>query len=335
MQDRAGRRVCSQLFAWPVDLVMVNLNRAAAHPDGSLRFGRGELAADLSRALERRELVVLYQPIVHLGTLRMVAAEALLRWRHPARGLLPPAAFIPAAEESGQIVPIGAWALAEACRQAQVWRARRQAGSLGRIAVNVSGRQLRDPGFAGQVRAALESSRLQPGALLLELTETVLLEHQVVGATLERVKEMGVSLAVDDFGTGHSSLEYLARFPLDALKLDRSYIDLLDAEPAGPGAGGGGGGPRGARPATGQVRLPRAAGLVRGMVLLGRSLGLRTIAEGVASVEQLHLLRALRCQFGQGHLFDDPLDAAALESRLTTNARLGPSPTVSDGPAHH
>ena len=278
--------------------------------------------ADLRRALERHELVLLYQPIVDLATLRMVGAEALLRWRHPTRGLLPAGAFIPAAEESGQIVPIGAWTLAEACRLVQGWQARHRAGALPGVAVNVSGRQLRHPGFVAQVRAALESSHLDPRALLLELTETVLLEHQVVGTTLERVKEMGVGLAVDDFGTGHSSLEYLVRFPLDALKLDRFYVDLLDPEPARHG-----GAPRPA----GQGGVPRAAGLVRGIVLLGHSLGLRTIAEGVASVEQLRLLRALGCQLGQGRLFDDPLDAGALESRL--DARLGPLHGVRDGTA--
>jgi EAL domain-containing protein (putative c-di-GMP-specific phosphodiesterase class I) len=297
---------------------LVSPNSATANPAGSSRSDPGELVADLRRALERHELALLYQPIVDLGTLRMVGAEALLRWGHPTRGLLPPAAFIPAAEESGQIVPIGAWTLAEACRRCQVWRARHQTGTLPGIAVNVSGRQLRHPDFVPQVRAALESSGLGPRALLLELTETVLLEQQVVGTTLERVKELGVGLAVDDFGTGHSSLEYLARFPLDALKLDRSYVDLLDP---GPGTQAG-------VPLAGRGGVPRAAGLVRGIVLLGHSLGLRTIAEGVASVEQLHLLRALGCQLGQGRLFDGPLDAAALESRL--NARLGPSPEVKD-----
>jgi EAL domain-containing protein (putative c-di-GMP-specific phosphodiesterase class I) len=295
-----------------------------------------ELAADLRRALEQDELMVLYQPIVDLVTLQIVGAEALLRWRHPTRGLLPPDAFIPAAETSGQIVPIGAWTLAEACRCGQAWRtgehlderagpgpggaagpgpgeaARPLPGPLPGIAVNVSGWQLRHAGFVANVRAALESSGLDPRALLLELTETVLLKHRVVG-TLERVRELGVGLAVDDFGTGHSSLDYLARFPLDALKLDKSYVDLLDAGSAGKGSVG------------------RGAALVRGIVLLGHSLGLRTIAEGVASVEQLRLLRALGCQRGQGRLFDGPLDAAALQSRL--GARLGPFPDLKDGPA--
>jgi EAL domain-containing protein (putative c-di-GMP-specific phosphodiesterase class I) len=275
----------------------MSTNFAAADPDGSA-------GTDLGRALERHELVVLYQPIVDLATLRMIGAEALLRWRHPTRGLLAPAEFIPAAEESGEIVPIGAWALAEACSRAQAWSARGRAGSSLGIAVNVSGRQLRHPGFVADVRAALESSGLDPQALLLELTETVLLEHQVVGATLERVKELSVGLAVDDFGTGHSSLEYLARFPLDALKVDRSYVSLLDPGPAG------------------QDPVPRAAGLVRGIVLLAHSLRLRTIAEGVASAEALRLLRAFGCQLGQGRLFDEPLAADALEARLGTP--LGP-----------
>ncbi len=261
-----------------------------------------ESAAGLEGALERDELVVLYQPIVDLGTLRMVAAEALLRWDHPARGLLPPAEFIPAAESSGLIVPIGAWTLREACQRCVAWRARLPGGSLMGVAVNVSGRQLRAPGFVGHVREALDRSGLEARALLLELTETLLLEQKVVGATLEQLKDLGVRLAVDDFGTGHSSLEYLARFPLDVLKVDRSYVALLDGHVA--------------RPAS------RAAALVRGILLLGHSLGLRTVAEGVATPAQLRLLRKLGCQLGQGRLFDAPLDAASLEARL--GARLGP-----------
>ncbi len=257
---------------------------------------------DLEGALERGELVVLYQPIVNLGTLRVVGAEALLRWRHPALGLLPPSTFIPAAERSGLIVPIGAWALREACRRGSAWRRARQAGSTAGIAVNVSGRQLRHPAFVSEVRAALDASGLDPRALLLELTETELLDHEVVGAALGQVKELGVRLAVDDFGTGHSSLEYLARFPLDVLKVDRFYVDLLEGGVAGGAS--------------------RAAALVRGIVQLAHALGLRTIAEGVASAGQLRLLRALGCQLGQGGLFDKPVDADSLESRL--GERLGP-----------
>ena len=259
-----------------------------------------EWAADLGLALERHELALLYQPIVDLETLRMVGAEALLRWRHPSRGLLPPSAFIAAAERSGMIVPIGAWALGEACRQGAAWRARRAGGPTVGIAVNVSGRQVADPGFVAEARSAVEESGIEPHALLLELTETVLLDHRVVGASLERLKGLGVRLAVDDFGTGHSSLEYLARFPLDVLKVDRSYLDLL-----------------------GDRSPDRAAALVRGILLLGRSLGLCTVAEGVATPAQLRLLRGLGCELGQGSLFADPVDAASLEERL--GQRLGPA----------
>ena len=262
-----------------------------------------ESAADLEGALERGELVVLYQPIVDLATLRMVGAEALLRWDHPARGMLPPAEFIPAAEASGLIVPIGAWTLREACQRGVAWRKRLPGGSPMGVAVNVSGRQLHDPGFAEGVRDALDGSGLEPRALLLELTETLLLEQNVVGATLEELKELGVRLAVDDFGTGHSSLEYLARFPLDVLKVDRSYVAMLDAHVA--------------------QRASRAAALVRGILLLGHSLGLRTVAEGVAAPGQLRLLRKLGCQLGQGRLFDGPVEASSLEAHL--GGRLGPT----------
>jgi EAL domain-containing protein (putative c-di-GMP-specific phosphodiesterase class I) len=263
-----------------------------------------ESAAGLEGALERGELVVLYQPIVDLDTLRMVGAEALLRWDHPARGLLPPADFIPAAEATGLIVPIGAWTLREACQRGVAWRSRQPAGSTIGVAVNVSGRQLRDPGFVADVRDALERSGLEPHALLLELTETLLLEYEVVGAALDQLKELGVRLAVDDFGTGHSSLEYLARFPLDVLKVDKSYVALLDGHVA--------------------QRAWEAAALVRGILLLGHSLGLRTVAEGVATGAQLRLLRKLGCQLGQGRLFDGPLDPDSLETRL--GERLGPTP---------
>src|SRR6266508_191813 len=164
---------------------MMSIKNAAADPPGPSRSGDvRDLAADLRLALERGELVVLYQPIVDLTTLLIVGAEALLRWRHPTRGLLSPDAFIPTAEESGEIVPIGAWTLAEACRCGQAWRSRDQAASLPGIAVNVSGWQLHHPGFVADVRAALESSGLDPRALLLELTETVLLEDHAVGTTL-------------------------------------------------------------------------------------------------------------------------------------------------------
>jgi diguanylate cyclase len=257
-----------------------------------------EPAAGLEGALERREFVVLYQPIVDLVTLRIVGAEALLRWRHPVRGLLPPAAFIPAAEASGLIVPIGAWTLREACRRAAGWDGGQPGASLIGVAVNVSGRQVRDPGLVTEVEEALERSGLQARALLLELTETVLLEQRVVGATLERLKRLGVRLAVDDFGTGHASLQYLARFPLDVLKVDMSYVTLLDGHAS------------------------RAAALLRGILLLAQSLGLRTVAEGVARSAQLRLLRRLGCELGQGRLFCGPMEADELETRM--GGRFGP-----------
>jgi EAL domain-containing protein (putative c-di-GMP-specific phosphodiesterase class I) len=258
-----------------------------------------EWAADLGLALERHELALLYQPIVDLETLRMVGAEALLRWRHPSRGMLPPSAFIPAAERSGMIVPIGAWALREACRQGASWQALEHGGSTVGIAVNVSGTQLRDPEFVDAARSAMEETAIQPHAVLLELTETVLLDERVVGPTLGRLKGLGVRVAVDDFGTGHSSLEYLARFPLDVLKVDKSYVELL-----------------------GDRALDRPAALVRGILLLARSLGLRTVAEGVATPAQLRLLRGLGCELGQGSLFEDPVDASSLDERL--GQPLGP-----------
>jgi diguanylate cyclase (GGDEF)-like protein len=241
---------------------------------------RMELEAELRRALDEGELYVLYQPIVDLGTMSTKALEALVRWRHPTRGTLVPDAFIPLAEESGLVVPLGRFVLGEACRQLARWRA--DGHDVG-IAVNVSPRQLETDRIVDDVRQAVARHHLPPGCLTLEITETTLMEDTASTIrTLAGLKKLGVRIAVDDFGTGYSSLSYLRKFPIDALKIDRSFIMRLgDNVVSGP--------------------------LVHTVVELGRALGVETLAEGIEEQSQLAWLRREHCDSGQGFLFGEPL----------------------------
>ncbi len=246
-------------------------------------IGRLQLRTDLQLALERHEFALVYQPLVDLETSEILGVEALLRWRHPRRGLIGPAEFVPIAEESGLITAIGRWVLEEACRQAGTW----QGAPNGRgfdLSVNLSGRQIEDPGVVDDVRRALEASGLPPQRLTLEITESVLM-HDVDAtiATLQRLRDLGVRLAIDDFGTGYSSLSYLRRLPVDILKIDRSFVAGVDDG-------------------------PDEAALVKSIVSLGRSLRLETVAEGIEEPGQLAELRSLGTRLGQGYLFARPLD---------------------------
>ena len=254
------------------------------------------LEADLRAAAELGELRLVYQPLVELASGRVVSCEALLRWQHPQRGLVVPNAFIPLAEETGIIVPMGRWVLREACAQLRRWEA-----ALGRapaIAVNVSARQLDDAAFVGDVAAALADTGADPAMLTLEITESVIMRRpDVTLATLHELKAIGVRLAVDDFGTGYSSLSYLQRFPVDVLKIDKSFVDAV--------ADGGSG-----------------AALARTIVAMGEALGLRTVAEGVEREDQRAALAALGCPLGQGYLFARPLDVADMTRRLKDGSRL-------------
>jgi diguanylate cyclase (GGDEF)-like protein/PAS domain S-box-containing protein len=232
------------------------------------------------------ELLLHFQPIVELDGERVVGVEALSRWAHPTLGLLPPMRFIPLAEETGLIVPLGRWVLNEACRWGAGWVGGRR--SLDRLrpltlTVNVSPIQLRDPAFVEDVRRALRDSGFPANLLLLELTESVFLaEDEATLATLHAIKALGVRLAIDDFGTGYASLSYLQQFPLDVLKIDRRFID-------------------------GMCRGGSEAALARTIIALGDSLALRTVAEGVARPQQQEQLRALGCEYGQGFLFAQPV----------------------------
>jgi diguanylate cyclase (GGDEF)-like protein/PAS domain S-box-containing protein len=247
---------------------------------------------DLHRALERHELELHYQPFVDLHTDTMVGMEALVRWRHPVRGILLPQEFIPLAEDSGLIVPLGIWVLNEACRQTAAWHQLRvgtdQDNARLNISVNVSAVQLADPGFPRQVAEAIHESGVNPDQLWLEITESTLMrDPDEAVEMLNAIRELGAHLEIDDFGTGYSSLSYLQRFPVESLKIDRSFVDDLDH------------------------RADNMA-IVRTIIGLGDSLGLPIIAEGVERSEQVTKLQSLGCHLAQGYLFGRPAPASSL-----------------------
>jgi diguanylate cyclase (GGDEF)-like protein/PAS domain S-box-containing protein len=237
----------------------------------------------LRRALDRGEFELHYQPKVDLNSGKITGAEALIRWQHPTRGLLSPAQFIPVAEDSGLIVPIGKWCLREACQQARKWA--EMGFHVRTIAVNISTVQLRDDDFLEDVFDALEKTGLDAKFLELELTESVLMKRAESAAeVLQKLKAKGVQIALDDFGTGYSSLSYLRKFPIDVLKIDQSFIRQIMSGPAG-------------------------TSIVSAVISLGHSLGIRVVAEGVESREELSFLRAQRCDEAQGYYFGRPVPA--------------------------
>jgi EAL domain-containing protein (putative c-di-GMP-specific phosphodiesterase class I) len=247
------------------------------------------LELDLVRALEREELFLVYQPTFDLRTQAVIGVEALLRWQHPERGLVSPQDFIPSAEASGLIVPIGRWVLHQACRQARIWQ---DAGHDLAVAVNVSARQLDDDVLITDVVEALRCNGLDANKLTLEITETALMrDPQLTAKQLHRIKELGVRIAIDDFGTGYSSLAYLRQFPADALKIDRSFI--------------------------GEVATSRESdALIHTLVQLGKTLDIETLAEGIEDESQLQALQREDCDSGQGFWFSRPLEPDALEPFL-------------------
>ncbi|HWT95727.1 MAG TPA: sensor domain-containing phosphodiesterase, partial [Solirubrobacteraceae bacterium] len=254
---------------------------------------RLQLTTDLDRALRAGELSLAFQPIVDLTTCGVVAVEALLRWAHPTRGDIPPARFVPLAESTGQIVPIGRWVLATACAQLTAWDAELPAAGDLSVNVNVSTAQLHEPGFADEVAEILAESGLAPARLTLEITESVLLDdNDGVQRRLQALKALGVTLALDDFGTGYSSLAYLRRFPVDVLKIDRSFVSGITAD-------------------------AERAGLVQGIVEIGRTLDLRVVIEGIEDEEEVRLLRAMGSGHGQGFHFSRPVPADAVPALLT------------------
>jgi diguanylate cyclase (GGDEF)-like protein len=249
-------------------------------------LARIEVERDMVGVVDRGELVVHYQPVVHLESGELRGFEALVRWQHPTRGLLLPASFIPVAEETGRIVEIGDWVLRTACETARTWQ-RPDGRDPISVAVNLSARQLDDGTFLDRVATILEETGVDPKLLVLELTESIIVARpEEVAVQLRALKELGVTIAIDDFGTGYSSLSYLRQFPVDVLKIDRSFIEsIADGE--------------------------RGHALVRGLLDLARTLGIGALAEGIEQSVQLDSLVGEGCEFGQGFLFARPLDGTA------------------------
>jgi EAL domain-containing protein (putative c-di-GMP-specific phosphodiesterase class I) len=246
----------------------------------------------MRRALERDEFILHYQPIVALDNFQLRGFEALVRWQHPERGFISPMDFIPVAEETGMIIPIGQWVLAEACRQTCEWQKLSPADPPLSISVNLSARQFAQPDLVEQVRQVLEETGLDPRCLKLEITESVVMENSEIAVEmLRRLRGLGVELSIDDFGTGYSSLSYLHRFPVSTLKIDRSFVNQMHD-------------------------YGENTELVRTIITLARTLGMDVVAEGVETERQLAQLRALECERGQGYYFSRPMDAGAVESFL-------------------
>ncbi|MEA5604012.1 EAL domain-containing protein [Nostoc sp. UHCC 0252] len=258
-------------------------------------LARLQLENDLRRAIERHEFQVYYQPIVSLTTGRILGFEALLRWQHPERGLICPTNFIPLAEETGLIIEIGYWALHEACRQMQTWRVSHQINSLEKISVNLSVKQFSQPDLIEQIGKILHSTGLNPGSLMLEITETVIMENgDETNAALLELRKMGIGLSIDDFGTGYSSLSRLHSFPISVLKIDRSFVSPIDAN-------------------------GKNLEIVETIITLAHKIGVDVTAEGIETKEQLEFLKKLNCKCGQGYLFSHPLDNAAAVELIVMN----------------
>ncbi len=257
--------------------------------------------ADLRRAIERGEMYVHYQPIVSLESGRITGVEALARWAHPERGVVSPTEFIPIAEDTGLILPLGRWVLREACFQVKGWQ-RKLGDPLGcRLSVNLSSKQLSQPDLAQQIAQILLETEFPGEHLQLEITESAILDHPDAAAvTFAKLKELGVRLAIDDFGTGYSSLSYLQRFPIDAIKIDRSFVQHLGVD----------------KPLDGED-----ARITRTIVMIGRNLGKAVVAEGVETAEQLALLRSVDCDFAQGYFFARPLDSDSARNLISVARR--------------
>jgi diguanylate cyclase (GGDEF)-like protein/PAS domain S-box-containing protein len=244
---------------------------------------RLERTADLQRAVDNNEFILHYQPIVSLDGGESIALEALIRWEHPDRGLLLPKEFIPLAEETGLIIPIGRWVLGEACQKVRAWQEQHNLEDRLRVSVNISARHFQHEGLMDDVTKALRASHLDPSCLVLEITESVLVhDAESVISRMHDLKAIGLMFAVDDFGTGYSSLSYLKRFPIDILKVDKSFVDDVGES-------------------------DKALALTKAIVQLGKSLNLDTVAEGIEKSRQVDGLRALGCRYGQGFLFAKPV----------------------------
>jgi EAL domain-containing protein (putative c-di-GMP-specific phosphodiesterase class I) len=262
---------------------------------------RQSIEEDLRCALRRHELTLHYQPKIDLKTGAITGAEALLRWTHPTRGSIPPLQFIPIAEDSGMILPIGAWVLREACTQARTWMD--EGLPFATMAVNVSAVQFRDKNFLSELFSILSDTGMNPRSLELEVTESVLMKHpEVTAPILKALREKGIQVSLDDFGTGYSSLSYLQLFPIDALKIDQSFIRKIATNPG-------------------------ETAIVSAIIAMGQNLHLRVIAEGVETPEDLDFLKAHDCDEAQGYYFSHPVPAKDFAALLGHNFSAGASAT--------
>lgn len=261
-----------------------------------IAVNRLRLETDLRRALERQELRLHYQPIVSLNTGEITGFEALVRWSHPEDGLISPSQFIPVAEETGLINQIGWWVLREACLKLRIWQLTFPKETPLTMSVNLSGKQFAQPGLIEQVDLILRETGCDRNSLKLELTESAIMEHSNANSVLEKLRSLGVMLDIDDFGIGYSSLDRLSQFPINTLKIDRSFVSRIDA-------GG------------------RNVEIVKAIVTLAHTLGMNIVAEGVETAQQLTQLKALNCEFAQGYIFSKPLDEKAAEALLMSQQK--------------
>jgi len=254
------------------------------------------LETDLRMAVKRREFLLHYQPFVCLASGKIIGFEALVRWQHPQRGLISPVKFIPVAEETGAIVPLGEWVLEEACRQLRLWEGMFNFDQPLIMSVNLSGKQFAQPDLVDRIQAILVATGLSAESLKLEITESVVMDDvESAIAVLKQMKALNVKLGIDDFGTGYSSLSYLSRFPTDTLKVDKSFVGLMEL---GEGEN---------------------VAIVRTIVALAHALGMDVIAEGVETAAQLSRLRAIGCEYGQGYFFAQPLPSDAATALMASN----------------
>ncbi len=260
-----------------------------------LAVERLRLETDLRMAVKRREFLLYYQPFVSLASGRIIGFEALVRWQHPQRGLISPVKFIPVAEETGAIVPLGEWVLEEACRQLRLWEGMFDFDQPLIMSVNLSGKQFAQPDLVDRIQAILRATGLSAESLKLEITESVVMDDvESAIAVLKQMKALNVKLGIDDFGTGYSSLSYLSRFPTDTLKVDKSFVGLMEL---GEGEN---------------------VAIVRTIVALAHALGMDVIAEGVETAAQLSRLRAIGCEYGQGYFFAKPLPSEAATALMAS-----------------